>query len=207
MLRLTPSLLDTFRLYQTTDWKPLSELEAYIKGEPITPSPAMLLGSAFHSIADGTAALSDGKYESGGLVFDQTTTDNALTLRGPGVAEVWCSRIIEELYPYGPLLLRGRADWISGAIPIEIKTKQDAPAPEDYAASLQWQCYLWMLGAEECRYLLVQLKEVGDCWQVVDADLLPLFRYAGMSGHLRLWASRFLQFCESRNLLPYLNKE
>ena len=204
LLRLTPSLLDAFRLYRETDWKTLASLEAQIKGEPITQTPAMKLGSAFHAVAEGIAEVQGNVYYSDGLLFDRESADNALALRGPGVAEVWCSTILHTVQ-YAPIL-RGRVDWISGTTPWEIKTKDADLDPKYYAESLQWQCYLHMLGAEECRYLLVWLKEVGDCWQA-EADVLPLFRYVGMENHLCVWASRFMEFCESRNLLSYLEKE
>ena len=213
MLRLTPSLLDAFRLYRDTDRKTLSSLEAQIKGEPITQTPAMRLGLAFHKVAEGEfyyedhgTGEHDGFYYADGLRFDMSSTDDALLLRGSGVAEVWCSRPLLTVH-YQPLL-RGRADWISGAVPWEIKTKDKTFTPEDYADSLQWPCYLHMLDAEECHYLLVQLEEHTEgTWWVKDADVLPLYRYAGMEENLMQWASRFMDFCESRHLLSYLEKE
>lgn len=210
MYRLTPSLLDEYRYFCDFDFKSLAELEARIKGEPATQTPAMRLGSAFHKVAEGDLDLGVGEpagfYRVDGLLFDVATTDEALALRGPGVAEVWCSRPLLTV-PHAPLL-RGRSDWLSGTMPYEIKTKEKDFSPEDYAASLQWQCYLHMLDAEECRYLLVRLEErVEGAWWVRDADVLPLFRYAGMEEHINQWATRFIHFCESRNLLNYLDKE
>ena len=209
-LRLTPSLLDSFRLYCDFDFKSLSELEAQIKGEPVTQTPAMRLGSAFHKVAEGDIDLGvgehDGFYRADGLLFDVATTDDALALRGPGVAEVWCSKPLLTV-PHQPLL-RGRCDWISGTVPWEIKTKDKTLEPDYYVKSLQWPCYLHMLDAEECRYLLVQLEErVEGTWWVRDADVLPLFRYAGMEDMIVSWATRMIHFCESRGLLSYLEKE
>ena len=210
MLRITPSLLESFRYFCDFDFKPLAELEAQIKGEPVTVTPAMALGSAFHKVAEGEHDLGAGEhagfYRADGMLFDVASTDAALALRGPGVAEVWCSKPLLTV-PHAPLL-RGRSDWLSGTIPYEIKTKEKDFDPADYAASLQWQCYLHMLDAEECRYLLVRLEErVDGAWWVRDADVLPLFRYVGMEEHITGWATRFIHFCESRGLLPYLNKE
>ena len=210
MLRLTPSLLDSFRLYHTASFISLADMEGRIKGEPVTQTPAMRLGSAFHKVAEGDIDLGagehDGFYRADGLLFDVSTTDDALALRGPGVAEVWCSKPLLTV-PHQPLL-RGRADWISGATPVEIKTKDKTLEPDYYADSLQWQCYLHMLDAEECRYLLVQLEErVDGAWWVKDADVLPLFRYVGMEAKIVEWAGRLMSFCEQRNLLRYLEKE
>ena len=208
--RLTPSLLDSFRLFHEADFISLTDLEGRIKGEPVTQTPAMRLGSAFHKVAEGDIDLGagehDGFYRADGLLFDVATTDEALALRGSGVAEVWCSRPLLSV-PRQPLL-RGRTDWISGTIPWEIKTKDKALEPDYYANSLQWQCYLHMLDAEECRYLLVQLEErVDGAWWVKDADVLPLFRYVGMDEKIVEWATRMMQCVESRGLLPYLDKE
>lgn len=224
-LRLTPSLLDSFRLYHEADFIPLADLESRIKGEPITLSQAMLLGRAFHMIAEGKAehllmrdheesgtsadrgAWSEGEgfYSVDGFLFDAASADDALALRGPGVPEVWCSRPLEHV-SRAPLL-RGRADWISGIVPWEIKTKDGDMDPEHYATSLQWQCYLYMLEVDECRYLLVRLEKDKDCWRVREADPLPLFRYRGMEDHINEWATRMMRFCESRGLLNYLEKE
>ncbi|HWR21005.1 MAG TPA: hypothetical protein VN444_03995, partial [Verrucomicrobiae bacterium] len=195
----------------------LSDLETRIKGEPVTQTPAMKLGAAFHKVAEGDLDLEPyfgshsgftaaSFYCADGMLFDVDSTDEALALRGPGVAEVWCSRQLLTV-PYAPLL-RGRSDWLSGIIPYEIKTKEKDFDPTDYAASLQWQCYLHMLSTEECRYLLVRLEErVEGVWWVRDADVLPLFRYVGMEEHINQWATRFMHFCEQRNLLSYLDKE
>lgn len=204
-LRLTPSLLDSFRLYHEAEFMSLADLESRIKGEPMTPTPAMLLGSAFHKIAEGASDVENGLYSVDGFLFDAASADDALALRGPGVSEVWCARTLERVL-HTPIL-RGRADWISGATPWEIKTKDKEMDPEHYAASLQWQCYLHMLEADECRYLLVRLEEGKDCWRVRAADPLPLFRYRGMEDHLNEWATKLMHFCESRGLLPYLDKE
>jgi hypothetical protein len=210
MYRLTPSILDAYRYYCGFEFKPLAELEAQIKGEPVTQTPAMRLGAAFHKVAEGAfdegAGEHAGFYRADGLLFDVATTDAALALRGPGVAEVWCSRPMLTV-PQAPLL-RGRSDWISGTVPYEIKTREKSFEPADYANSLQWQCYLYMLGAEECRYLLVQLEErVDGAWWVVEADVLPLFRYAGMENYINEWAARLMHFCDTRGLLPHLDKE
>lgn len=223
-LRLTPSLLDAYRLYCDFDFKSLPDLEAQIKGEPITPTPAMLLGAAFHKIAEGEAdhllrdheesgtsadrgawSKDTGFYSVDGFLFDAASADDALEPLAGGVSEVWCSRVLEHV-PHSPLL-RGRADSIVGATPWEIKTKNEEHDPERHAASLQWQCYLHMLEADECRYLLVRLEEGKDCWRVRDADPLPLFRYVGIEDHINQWAARMMHFCESRGLLPYLDKE
>lgn len=205
-LRLTPSLLDSFRLYHQADFMLLAELESRIKGEPITPTSAMLLGSAFHKIAEGAADQStDCVYVADGLYFDRSSADDALAPLDGGVSEVWCSRVLDHV-PHAPLL-RGRVDRIVGATPWEIKTKVDEHDPERHATSLQWQCYLHMLEADECRYLLVRLEEGRECWRVRSADSLPLFRYHGMIEHVNEWANKLMHFCESRGLLPYLDKE
>lgn len=202
MLRITPSLLDSFRLYHEADFMPLSDLESRIKREPITPTPAMLLGSAFHKIAEGVADIEGDLYSVDGFLFERESADAALNPIKDGVSEVWCSRILDHV-PHAPLL-RGRVDRIVGATPWEIKTKDEEFDPERQAVSLQWQCYLHMLDADECRYLLVRLKEVADRWQVVNADTLPLFRYPGMEDHINGWANRFVRFCEDRHLLTHL---
>lgn len=205
MLRVTPSLLDSFRLYHEAEFMSLADLESRIKGEPMTPTPAMLLGAAFHKIAEGEAIGEDDRYLVNGFLFDKESTEAALAPLTGGVSEVWCSRVLNHVL-HTPLL-RGRVDKILGATPWELKTKDKEFDPENYATSLQWQCYLHMLEADECRYLLIRLEEGKDCWRVRSADSLPLFRYVGMEDHINQWAARMIRFCESRGLLSYLNKE
>lgn len=206
MYRLTPSLLDSFRLYHEADFMSLHDLEARIKGEPITPTPAMLLGTAFHKISEGSADVISGYYYSvDGFMFTKASVDAALLPLAGGVSEVWCSKVLDHV-PHSPLL-RGRTDRIVGAIPWEIKTKDSEHNPERHAVSLQWQCYLHMLDANECRYLLVRLEEGSECWRVRSVDTLPLFRYQGMDDHLNGWATRFMRFCEGRGLLSCLTIE
>jgi hypothetical protein len=204
MLRITPSLLDSFRLFHEADFMSLQDLESRIKREPITPTPAMLLGAAFHKIAERSPDVESTSefYSIDGLLFDRESVDDALEPLKDGISEVWCSRVLDRV-PHAPLL-RGRVDRIVGATPWEIKTKDKDFDPEYYAASLQWTSYLHMLDVDECRYLLVRLEEGEDCWRVKYADPLPLFRYCGMDDHLNEWAGRFMAFCETRNLLSYL---
>lgn len=204
-LRLTPSLLDSFRLYHEAEFVSLADLESRIKGEPMTPTPAMLLGAAFHKIAEGEAIGESDRYLVDGFLFDRESADDALAPLTGGISEVWCSRVLDRVM-HAPLL-RGRVDKIVGATPWELKTKDKEFDPENYATSLQWQCYLHMLEADECRYLLVRLDDGQDCWRVRSADTLPLFRYHGMGDHLNEWATKLMHFCESRGLLPYLDKE
>lgn len=203
MYRLSPTLLDSFRLYCQTDWKSLQDVEAQLRREPMVPTPAMRLGTAFHAIADGTAIRLDDGYQYEDFLFDRQTVDAALShIPAGGVEEVRCQRILETAY--GPVTLSGRIDRLVGLTPWEIKTKTERLDPEWYAEGLQWLSYGWIVRAPSVCYLLVELKERGDRWTVEDVDTLTLYTPTDVEGTLRTWADRLLRHADQRGLLPYL---
>lgn len=203
MYRLSPTLLESFRLYCQNDWKSLQDFESQLRREPIVPTPAMRLGTAFHAIADGTAELIDGGYRYEDFLFDQTSADDALLkIPAGGVSEVRCQRVLGTAH--GPVTLSGRIDRLVGMTPWEIKTKTEALDPEWYANGLQWLSYGWIVQAPSIIYLLVHLKERGERWYVEDADTLTLYTPAEAEVTLRTWTDRMLRHATQRGLLSYL---
>ena len=206
MYRLSPTLLDGYRLYCEQDWMSLPDIEARIRREPMVPTPAMRLGAAFHGIAEGQWVQGEGDtYLVDGLTFDALSVDEAFFKLPTGVSEVPCSRIMPKTL-YGPVQLSGRVDRLVGLTPWEIKTKIEILDPERYADSLQWLAYAWMLGVREVRYLLVQLEEKGGIWRVKDADTLTLYAPDDPTMVLRPWIERLMQHAERRGLLEHLNR-
>lgn len=204
-LRVSPSLLESYRLYATGEWMSLQDIEGRIKREPITPTPEMRLGTAFHAIAEHADILTEGCYEMDGFLFDAPSVNAALALLPRGVCEVPCSRILKV--GSDPVLIGGRIDRVAGEVAWELKTKTKPFEPERFADSLQWQCYAWMLGVPQVRYLLVELTESGDKWAVRNADTLGLYAYLDMESTLRQWTALLLNHAQQRDLLSYLNRE
>ena len=207
MYRLSPTLLDGYRLYCEQDWMSLPDIEARIRREPMVPTPAMRLGAAFHGIAEGQWTDGDGAcYRIDRFVFDAPSVDGTLQRIPSGTSEVPCARIMDSTI-YGPVQLSGRVDRLVGLTPWEIKTKTEILDPERYADSLQWLAYAWMLGVREVRYLLVQLEEKGGIWRVKDADTMTLYAPDDPTTILRLWIERLMTHAERRGLLEHLNRE
>ena len=206
MYRLSPTLLDSYRLYCEQDWMSLPDIEARIRREPMLPTPAMGLGKAFHEIAEGVRTIFGDWYLTDEMRFDRKSADQAIALIPPGVSEVPCARIMDSTI-YGPVQLSGRVDRLVGLTPWEIKTKTEILDPERYADSLQWLAYAWMLGVREVQYLLVQLEEKGGIWRVKDADTLTLYAPNDPMRVLRPWIERLMTHAERRGLLEHLNRE
>lgn len=194
MIRLSVSLLESYRLYRSGEWMTTEALEASIRGEFET-TPAMLLGRAFHGALEHHKDRWDG-YEFRGM-------EPEIYLPA-GVSEAKETRVIET--DSGLVRLVGKADYLLGTVAYEVKTKEKALDPEHYMASLQWRAYCVLFGCRKVVYRLVQLKasKGGGWWDVVEWDDLPLYAYPALEDELRAEVSRFAAFLTERGLAPHL---
>ena len=218
MLRLSVTLLDSFRLFRTQDWLSFEDFRDRVAGVRTPPTPPMVLGRGVHAIAEhpdrhlATASLDQHRAEPAYryvdpdvgdvLWYDAGSLDRALVgLRG-GVAESKVTRVIDTVL--GPCTLVGKVDYLRGNIAVELKTKDKAFNPDQYAEALQWRYYLWLCNVSRVIYRLVQLAQRNGVWCVVNADDLPLYRYPAMDAELIAHVNELVQFCVRHGLAEHL---
>lgn len=214
MIRVSTTQLDSFRLVCETDWKPENELIAQIKREPFTPTWQMQGGTAFHSAVEGASAddgfIADGKsYRTwGGFTFEDMTVGGARALIGPGQWEVKATKV----YDVGRLVnLVAQVDHIHGLVIQDNKTKWASSKPwdvESYADSLQWRAYLDILGASVFRYNLFEFKDPdgGGYCELRNVSSIRFWPYHGMREDVLVWLRRFVEWCEHKGLISYLEQ-
>jgi len=212
MMRVTATLLDSFRLFHEADFITVEELDARIRRDPIAPTPAMRLGTAFHAIAEGTAAMlgdplspEGAAYEFDGFRFDARSADEALREYRDGVPEVRGEREIET--DFGLVRLVGKADYLKGISAREIKTRDKDFDPLSYAESYQWRVYCRVFRVPVVYYDLCRLEfdEGSGLWFVRAHDELPLYTYPELGKDVERMTRAFLRHAAARGLLGYLD--
>lgn len=215
MYRLSPTLLDTYRLYRDEDWKPYEELVSAIK-RTVAETPQMQLGKAFHRVMEHHPNCQ----EEGGLICVdgycfaksiQPEEDKSINTEIKALPVMQTNK--------GDCTISMVADGIVGNTIIEYKTTQDSIDAIRYQDYYQWRCYLWGFSAETVIYDIMQLTEredfwgVGkrDCddwqrenndsvWQAKDRQRVKFYPYERMTEDIRLLAEDMIRFCQRQGL-------
>ena len=192
MLRLSATLLDSYRHYlQGMPWMETDDLIERISGE-VEPTPEMELGTAFHQVfadPDGhliTDRHSAAVYRTESHDFDAERVDAALD-------DIWQRDPIYELKTenlvfqteQGPARLVCQADAISGLWCGELKTTKKIDRNprwiERYTDSMQWRAYALAFGAHQVSYRIVKLEQLeSGTWTVADYESIDCPRYVGL---------------------------
>lgn len=211
MMRVSATMLDSFRLYKSAEFISTDEMDARLRRDPIEPNEATKVGTAFHGIAEGLATLKGdpqspegAAYECGGYLFDAETTDRAL-VKCQGFAEIK-SDLVRIDTRYGSVALVGKCDALHGREAIEIKTriKRDLD-PVDYIKAWQWRVYCRVFGVDKVRYLLARLDEVDGVYHVKH-DSFVMYPYPGLSLDVERVTRELIDYAADRGLLDYLHQ-
>lgn len=168
MIKLSPSLLESYRLFRTEDWFTQEKIIESISGEFI-PTPAVKLGLAYHEMIE-TFTTSHMMYIEHGNPGKEELTAECSGYRfayEPCVKPVLdflkagCMHEVsgEREFPtsYGPVMIRTRADAVLGNIGGEWKTTSKSIQIAKYMDSAQWKLCAWTLGLAAMDYRVVQL--------------------------------------------------
>jgi len=211
MLRISATLLDSFRLLKEADFMTPDEFDARIRRDPIEPSRAMQLGTAFHAIAEGLAWKGIGEsneevYEHDGFLFDAESSDEALKHLVGGVSEAKQEVVINS--PFGPIAIVGKADYLRGVTADEIKTKDKEFDLMNYADAWQWRTYCRVFGVQRVIYHLCRLEqdEETGVWLVRSHEMLPLYAYPGVNADVEAAALDLAKYSADLGLLNYLRQ-
>lgn len=188
MLRVTPTLLESFRLYRDFDWMSKEDIIKSIKGD-IEQTPKMQIGKAYDKLVfwepwDEAPETIDG------IVFDKPSAEQA---RMSGLYQVNCESMLDGI------LIRGKMDCIDGNEIRDLKAKIDYWKVESYIDSLQWQAYCHICGVRKFIYRIADLKQGDDSvWWT--SDITDISLYYQSDELLRSVLSDLLTFVRIENL-------
>lgn len=223
MLRISPSLIEQFRIFMLDVYGEMSEQDmiTHIEGKRKF-NKSMGRGTAYHQIIEfGYEPFVSKKFDKNGsltdicrifvegenkqsVAFDFTKDEvlPAIEYRHRLKNLVHEVPIQKDIIVNGhKVLLNGRADGLLGLQVRECKTTGTQPDIERYMSSMQWRCYLYMLDdATSCHYDVFYIKKSGGVFY----QEYTFERYAGLEYDLRYWISQLIDFCIKHNLIKYI---
>lgn len=210
MIRLSPTMLESFRLFQAADFITPEDMELRLRRIPQEPTHAQLLGTAFHAALEGEGDLVEAEgglsyYASGGYCFDAETVNWARTGLEGALPEVLGSRVLTV--DGREILIGGRADYLMGNRLWDIKTSEKPIAPEKPADSMQWRCYYLIYGTSRINYRHCWLEDRDGIHVVRDWHDVPLYPYPGIHRDVEQCVRGLLSFADARGCLAALDVE
>lgn len=203
-MRISTTTIEAFRRVVTCEYADEQELIANIQGKPFEPSWQMLVGRAWTEVLENP----NRNFEVEACHFDHDDIETAL-----GVFPVGSLPEVKAVVPVrvdGMIIdLVAKVDRIYGTWIHETKAKFSTVSAADYEPDLQWRLYLWALEAHVCTYHCFRMKNPDDDGfvQLVGHERFSFWRYQGLEADCMTWLRRFLEWADSRKLLPFLERE
>lgn len=211
MLRLSPSLIDSYRYWRENDHANLDDLIASIKGERKPPTEAMARGTAWHWLMEGRG----GEVEVDGMItvrvqgFDIRFLGDDVRgvrsqLRATSHVEL---RGTLELPEIG-VRMNLRTDGVAGNTIDEHKTTGQIDV-DRYIRSAQWRAYLLAFGCRRVVYHLVRVyyRKREGVWKVNEYLPIEQYAYPSMREDLVADAADLAEFIRGRGLAHYREDE
>jgi hypothetical protein len=173
MMRLSVTDLDSYLYWKGSEDMNLDALLRRLRREE-PPTPAMLAGTAFHSLLENadTCDLSNAEQDGFKFRFD---LESAIAL--PQIKELKAEHPVSTTA--GPVVLVGKVDGLRGSTIIDYKLTERFDA-ERYAGSYQWRCYLMIFRAQRFTYEVFQCRHTDDAIVVTEHHPLTFYAYPGM---------------------------
>lgn len=150
----------------------------------------------------------------GKYLFNRAHIAQAREKIGRCLWEVKGNRIFNTMY--GPCNVIAKADNVWGLRVQDTKAKfGPTPTGTDWELDLQWRTYLLVHGAELFRYNAFTFsdpEEMHDtpgvyAMNMKDYISFNFWRYDEMERDVQAWLNDFLEWADSKNLLPHMHKE
>jgi hypothetical protein len=172
-MRLSVTDLDSYLYWKGSEDMDLDALLRRLRREE-PPTPAMLAGTAFHSLLENadTCDLSNAEQDGFKFRFD---LESAIAL--PQIKELKAEHLVQTTA--GPVVLVGKVDGLRGSTIIDYKLTERFDA-ERYADSYQWRCYLMIFRAQRFTYEVFQCRHTDDAIVVSEHHPLTFYAYPGM---------------------------
>lgn len=161
MLRISPSLAQSYANYMAYDWmteqKLIDAITKKFKGNAATD-----LGTAFHEMLEyhvvnpNKKIVPVGFHDNGNVLFNEDTEEYVRAYRElDPLVEVWNTKYV-QLGKY-EVQINMRCDGMKGLDLLEIKTTSGSIDYSNYYPSLQWMIYLWAYKANSITYFVYKL--------------------------------------------------
>ena len=199
-MRISATVLESFRLYLSEDWFDEADLIASIKREPIT-AVRVQRGLAFHSILETPEAYRvAGGYRCGGFSFGDDVMQPVLDqIDRRGVFEV------KATVPCDGHTLVCRADQILGAHVYEWKCTESSFDPDKYLDSLQWRVIALALEPLAITYRVACVAEdQAGVLSLKALEHVTAYPYPGLHDDVRVMVRAFADYARIRRLEAYL---
>lgn len=202
MIRISPTMLDSFRLYREAEFISAEEMENRILRLPTPETPAMALGTAAHACLAGVCERLGGDpaaYRSGEYVFDAVSIDGARAGLEKALPEV--PGYIDLMVGGVLVRLGGRTDYLYGNTVYDIKTSDKPIDPDKPDRSMQWRCYMLIFNVKRIyyRHLWLNCMENG-IWEVKDWHEVALYSYPDLRRDVLAQLGLLLEFARSRGI-------
>lgn len=210
MIRVTATMLETFRYYNNSEYATFESLVESLRGTA-EPNEAMRFGSAVHKLLETQATEPDyvGTLEVDGFRFDRESVNEALA---------WTdSRFVVEVPNHKAftidgqeVLLRCKADAVLGRLVVDYKVTQSSISDtklQSYQDSMQWRAYLSVFDADAFGYSVQQWKCRDGLYVLEDLQLVTCQRYAGLDRDVERAVNELYRFCHRHGIADVLFKE
>lgn len=182
-MNITPSMLESYRLYEAEEWMTADKLRQSLFGR-VSATKEMETGTLIHSYLEGekTDKLTDHARE---------VIRNDIGLY-KGVPEVGGSFAFSN-----GIVVSGRADRLYGNEVHEFKTTARPINIDRYMESYQWRAYLLMFkGFKRVRYFIMKWKEEKgtSLIDIVETLSFALYPYHGMEKDVLSLTNRLISF-------------
>lgn len=201
-MRVSATLLESFRLFQTEDWMTEDRLRESILGT-VTPSHEMDLGKAYHAILEAPDVYRvSGGYRCGAFAFGDDVMQPMLdVIDRRGVFEVKTTLDVDGC------TLVCQADQLVGASLYEYKTTSSGYDVQKYLDSYQWRVMALAFQPVSITYRTACLYEgtngVIDCRSVETVTVYP---YPELPADVRRLLAQFKEYAVSRGLDGHLRE-
>jgi hypothetical protein len=210
MIRISTTLLESFRKLIETEYVPASQVIDSIMGKPQEMSWQAAAGTAWHKIIadleEDCDESPDELWARDDYSFTWQSLHNTRRLLGPGLWEV---KVVKHMDVYGvPVALVAKADHVHGNTVTDLKAKFSNLDVSAYEPDLQWRIYLWAHGASCFRYVFCEFKDPkkGYC-ELRNLTETNFWPYPQMERDIKTWCARFLDFCHQHRLTEHLHRE
>lgn len=202
MITIRSSTVESFRLYNDpdNDFISVDEMESRLRNQANDDREEDLtdrrdVGTALHDTVSGTYV--------GAALFDPATIEKVR--RGLGGVPSEVSGCVVLDVDGMKVRITGHADWLLGLDMLELKSSPKTIAPEKFADSMQWRCYVLIFGLKRIVYRLVHLDEDDD--GVIYAKSItdvPMYPYPKLQDDVIACLRSLLAFAAVRDCLDAL---
>jgi hypothetical protein len=224
-IRISPSLLECFRLFRTEEWCTVERMRDYITGV-FNMTPAILVGSAFHELIEKRDDLHQEYFHGDrklvqkhvyqtvkreGEMLPETFLFNYRSIIKPvkdflaagAVTEVKAYRTIETFF--GPATIATKADAVHGLIGGEWKTTKGEIDLLQYVDSVQWKLCAWVLHLRVMDYRVMTFeKGEFNAFEVKDWDSVQCIWSDSLLDEIRDLIHGLIEFHYDQGLQHYL---